>query len=148
MFIALRHCSFSTWLTFPSASAEMTLLRASSDLLIVLASSSVNPCAFVLSTCRRGNGDGATGMVMVLLGQSMVILGCRQCYWDGDGATGTVNGATGTVNGATGMVMVLWGCTFSDPARSTRYNFPVMVFLVSLFSCLMEIRKTAWRREL
>lgn len=33
--------------------------------------------------------------------------------------------------------------TFSDPARSTRYSFPVSVFLVSLFSCLMLIRNTA-----
>lgn len=33
--------------------------------------------------------------------------------------------------------------TFSDPARSTRQSFPNSVFLVSLFSCLMLMRKTA-----
>ena len=65
----------------------MTLLRASSDRLMVLASSRVSPCALVFST-------------------------------------------------------------FSEPARSTRYSFPVRVCLVSLFSCLMQIRNTAWLREL
>ena len=41
------------WLTFPSARAEMTLLRERRDLLIVLASSRVSPWALVLSTCTR-----------------------------------------------------------------------------------------------
>ncbi len=38
-------------LTFPSARDDMTLLSERRDLLIVLASSSVRPSAFVLPTC-------------------------------------------------------------------------------------------------
>lgn len=38
--------------------------------------------------------------------------------------------------------------TFSLPARSTRYSFPLSFFSVSMFSCLMLIRKMLWLREL
>lgn len=38
--------------------------------------------------------------------------------------------------------------TFSLPARSTRYSFPLNFCSVSTFSCLMFIRKMLWLREL
>lgn len=38
--------------------------------------------------------------------------------------------------------------TFSLPARSTRYSFPISFCSVSTFSCLMFIRKMLWLREL
>lgn len=38
--------------------------------------------------------------------------------------------------------------TFSLPARSTRYSFPLSFCSVSTFSCLMFIRKMLWLREL
>lgn len=40
------------------------------------------------------------------------------------------------------------GPTFSLPARSTRYSFPLSFCSVSTFSCLMFIRKMLWLREL
>ena len=45
-------------LTFPSARAEITLLRESRDLLIVLASSRVSPMAFGLFHLPREEGGG------------------------------------------------------------------------------------------
>ena len=42
----------------------------------------------------------------------------------------------------------LGGLTFSLPARSTRYSFPLSFFSVSTFSCLMLMRKILWLREL
>lgn len=38
--------------------------------------------------------------------------------------------------------------TFSLPARSTRYSFPLSFCSVSMFSCLMLMRKMLWLREL
>lgn len=38
--------------------------------------------------------------------------------------------------------------TFSLPARSTRYSFPLSFCSVSMFSCLILMRKMLWLREL
>lgn len=37
--------------------------------------------------------------------------------------------------------------TFSDPAKSTKYNFPDNFFWFSKFSCFTLIRNTEWERD-